>query len=360
MRENNRKPIEKCRKKLPQFTTMNVIDGQAGLVSYFSLIFYSLTIDNILNIIVLLILAAVSIATLTGENGILTRATQSKEETTKEGAREKLSLILNELQIEKIPKGESLVLGNALASEIGAFDEVTSATYTGQVIEVVIDGYTFEVNGDLGIENKKEIAKVEPENLDDWEVDYDTYPGYARLTSYKGDATDLVIPNYINGYWVKAIGYNEKDKKNGFSMNSLWDKSICEEDGIYSCWQNHTIKSITISEGIEIIEDESFIYTTDLEEVKIASTINTIGFRAFYLERYYAKNGNLLEGIYLPKTILTIDWNAFYGRNETIVYVEYEENEIPEPQYVDRELISGWDEKWNYGLENNVIYGVKV
>ena len=51
MRENNRNSIEKCRKKLPQFTTMNVIDGQAGLVSYSSLIFYSLTIDNILNMI---------------------------------------------------------------------------------------------------------------------------------------------------------------------------------------------------------------------------------------------------------------------------------------------------------------------
>ena len=56
MREENRKPIASI-KKLPQFTTMNVIDGQAGLVNYSSLIFYSLTIDNILNIIVLLILA---------------------------------------------------------------------------------------------------------------------------------------------------------------------------------------------------------------------------------------------------------------------------------------------------------------
>ena len=81
MRENNRKPIEKCRRKLPQFTTMNVIDGQAGLVIYSSLIFYSLTIDNILNIIVLLILAGVTIATLTGENGILTKATQARDNT---------------------------------------------------------------------------------------------------------------------------------------------------------------------------------------------------------------------------------------------------------------------------------------
>ena len=56
MRENNRNSIASMG-KLPQFTTMNVIDGQAGLVNYSSLIFYSLTIDNILNIIVLLILA---------------------------------------------------------------------------------------------------------------------------------------------------------------------------------------------------------------------------------------------------------------------------------------------------------------
>ena len=92
MRENNRNPIEKCRKKLPQFTTMNVIDGQAGLVIYSSLIFYSLTIDNILNIIVLLILAGVSIAMLTGDNGILTQAARAKEETEKAQEKEETTL----------------------------------------------------------------------------------------------------------------------------------------------------------------------------------------------------------------------------------------------------------------------------
>ena len=83
MRENNRNPIERCRKRLPQFTTMNVIDGQAGLVIYSSLIFYSLTIDNILNIIVLLILVGVTITALSGDNGILKNAAKAKEETEK-------------------------------------------------------------------------------------------------------------------------------------------------------------------------------------------------------------------------------------------------------------------------------------
>ena len=93
VRGNNRKPIAR-NKKLPQFTTMNVIDGQAGLVNYSSLIFYSLTIDNILNIIVLLILAGVSIAMLTGQNGILTQAQKAKSET--ENAAKNEAAILDE------------------------------------------------------------------------------------------------------------------------------------------------------------------------------------------------------------------------------------------------------------------------
>ncbi len=73
MTEKIRKPIGK-RKKLPQFTIMNVIEGQAGLENYSSLFFYSLTIDNILNIIVLLILAGVALNLTIGQNGVFQRA----------------------------------------------------------------------------------------------------------------------------------------------------------------------------------------------------------------------------------------------------------------------------------------------
>ena len=91
MREKNRKPIASI-KKLPQFTTMNVIDGQAGLISYFSLIFYSLTIDNILNIVILIILATVTINFAFGEDGIIARAQQAKEITEQATRNEQESL----------------------------------------------------------------------------------------------------------------------------------------------------------------------------------------------------------------------------------------------------------------------------
>lgn len=83
MRENYRNSIASI-KKFPQFTTMNVIDGQAGLIICASLIFYSLTIDNILNIIVILILAGISISMLAGDNGILQKATEAKTRTERQ------------------------------------------------------------------------------------------------------------------------------------------------------------------------------------------------------------------------------------------------------------------------------------
>ena len=318
----------------------------------------------IVTIIVLLILAGISISMLTGDNGIIHKATEAEEKTNKEAAREKLSLILTDIQIDKVVNNESMALSENLANEIASYEEVTSAVFNTNTIDVVIDGYTFAVNGDLGIEDKKEIAKVEPENLDDWEVDYDTYPGYARLVSYKGDATDLVIPNYINGYWVKAVGTNEKIIDN-HSTGSLWADSICEPDGIYGRAYNYTITSITISEGIELIEEFAFYCTENLERVMIASTITTIGRYAFAMENYLQDTpttilANKLTSIFLPKNILTMEYDVFAGRNDTIFYVEYEENEIPEGQYAENyNVIKGWHEDWGPGASPTIIYGAQ-
>ena len=79
MNRKNRNSIASCL-KLPQFITMNVIDGQAGLVRYYSLIFYSLTINNILNIIILLIISGVGITALT-QTGLLEKAKEAKKIT---------------------------------------------------------------------------------------------------------------------------------------------------------------------------------------------------------------------------------------------------------------------------------------
>ena len=56
----------------------------------------------VITIIVLLILAGVAIATLTGENGLFARAKQAKQTQTESEMKEKLNLSIQELQVEKL------------------------------------------------------------------------------------------------------------------------------------------------------------------------------------------------------------------------------------------------------------------
>ena len=202
------------------------------------------------------------------------------------------------------------------------------------------------------IDDKKEIAKVEPEDINDWEVDYETYPGYARLISYKGDDTDLVIPNYINGYWVKAVGRNSKLPDGPGGTDSLWDKSICTlMEGAYKDFSQDTITSIEISEGIEIIEPCAFCLTSNLQTLKIPNTVNDIGAHAFSIIRIqgFPTSENKLMNVSLGKNIKKLGLEVFSGRDGINIDVEYSEDEIP----------SEWDKNWDRRINDaNIQYGV--
>ena len=123
--------------------------SQAGLIIYSSLIFYSLTIDNILNIIVLLILAGVTIATLTGDNGILTRANDAKTQTGQAGAVEKVEVEVlgsyaNNGVLDKEKLSENLE-NNVEGLTSGTPIESFPATVT-------VDGYDVLINEDGSVE----------------------------------------------------------------------------------------------------------------------------------------------------------------------------------------------------------------
>lgn len=107
----------------------------------------------VITIIVLLILAGVSIAMLTGDNGILTKATQSKSET---GLAEVLERVNMELNAQ---------LANAMAGD--AFDEKSDIeenleTITGDydVEANVTNGTTYNTNATVTIKITKKPSNV--------------------------------------------------------------------------------------------------------------------------------------------------------------------------------------------------------
>ena len=204
-----------CRKKLPQFTTMNVIDGQAGLVNYSSLIFYSLTIDNILNIIVLLILAGVTIATLTGENGIVTRATESKEETQEGKDIENIKLAISESNIpqgEQGEKSEEAILKEIIEKNTGKDVGISKKEENGSYIvtigdkEYVVDGSSV-TSKEPGITDKQIVLVASTDNIiftntiseEDVKAEYPNYQSYQVLGISKSEAGEYKTSGEIEG-----------------------------------------------------------------------------------------------------------------------------------------------------------------
>ncbi len=98
----------------------------------------------VITIIVLLILAAVSISTLTGENGILTKASTAKEETQIAAAKEKVQMAVlasynpnGDLDINTL-KNELSKIGNSVKDTNGDFP--VTVTVDGYMVKITKDG----------------------------------------------------------------------------------------------------------------------------------------------------------------------------------------------------------------------------
>ena len=97
----------------------------------------------VITIIVLLILAGVTIATLTGENGILTRASEASEETKKANVEEQVKLAV----AASIGEDGKINLDD-LNTELGKIEgEKTGIPVSSLPADITIDGYEVHIDG---------------------------------------------------------------------------------------------------------------------------------------------------------------------------------------------------------------------
>lgn len=115
----------------------------------------------VITIIVLLILAGVSIATLTGENGILSKADTAKKETTEAGAKEKIQVEV----LGSYDNNGKLIASNVIAN---ITKNIPEAKIEGKdfPLKVTLDGYTFEIdekgNVTLAVPGPKVEDSIDP------------------------------------------------------------------------------------------------------------------------------------------------------------------------------------------------------
>ena len=116
----------------------------------------------VITIIVLLILAGVSIAMLTGQNGILTQASTSKEKTNAAEVAERVNVELN-VQLTHAMAGGAFDSKQTIESNIGTLPSgytATATVNTGTGVVINVDGN--------GLDSKK--AEISKDASGNWKI----------------------------------------------------------------------------------------------------------------------------------------------------------------------------------------------
>ena len=217
----------------------------------------------VITIIVLLILAGVSIATLTGENGLLKQATTSKEETIKAQLKEEIELAIAAIQAEELPKGKQVTL-ESLAGRDGqlasAEELIKQGGITAELGEPGIvgeyKGYNYTIDDKFKVTIEDKVQGIS--------ISYKVNP-----TGYTNQNITLTITaESTNG----AISKIENTKGNLQS----------NEDGTYTITKNGNYEFTVIDETNETKSKTVTINTIDKikpNEIKLTiSNITTTGF----------------------------------------------------------------------------------
>ena len=259
----------------------------------------------VITIIVLLILAGVSIAMLTGTNGILTQAQKAKMTTELSSYKEQLEVY----KTEKLSENREFLESTLTVGKESLKYNTQPEGETGNiktVIPSIKDEYIDKVEiikGSLLIntqdKNEIEIAK----SLGIAANPYDIVNG--ELLSSNGnlllmdETGTLTIPDSVT-----KIGEGAFANLDG--LKTIIIPSTVKEIGMNAFAFNNTLENVIINDGVEIIGSGAFQQCKNLKNVDLPNSIKNMGSLAFY---YCFK----LEKIRIPDNITKIAEYAFCG-----------------------------------------------
>ena len=221
-----------------------------------------------------MILAGVTIATLTGDNGILTQAQNAKENTKEAESEEEIALIANEWAIENHTSEKTLESFLDEKVENGKIDSVkknADGTYT---IGKDDSKATMDSNGEI----------IPPFNAEEWDKTAAEEDCFIWGSDTEGEeGYDIIV-----GYTSKLEGYTK-----------LRFPSRCKEIQVGYCYANNG-------------DYNSRSFCSTVKTVELPDTINKVGNYAF-ASSDWTKGFDELESIIIPNGVTFICNNAFFG-----------------------------------------------
>ena len=186
----------------------------------------------VITIIVLLILAGVSIAMLTGENGVLTKATEAKDQTGIAQEKEEITMAYASAKANKVDKVSEPVTASELQSELDKLNSLGTADDTSELTVTYPNGHIYTIDQTTGaITGPDIIEENTAENPEYWEkttkTDSEWY-SYADVSN--GNAKVIANAPRLNGAMtpIKYVG-SDKDSQTG----SKWANAITQDGSMW-------------------------------------------------------------------------------------------------------------------------------
>ena len=286
-------------KKLQKYFKIQIIE-QRGIT----------LIALVITIIVLLILAGVTIATLTGKNGILTRASEASEKTEEAGAKEQVQLaVTGSIGTDgKLENGTLKDNLNKIENISGVPEEITDESYP---LVVTVDGkYSYVINKDGTVGDAIKREGIEVGDYVNYTYD-EKADGYNLLTTQSGHTSNQTVSQTTGLKWrilnIHVDGTVDLISEAVPSQNVSFGGALGYNNGVYllndickNLYSNSklgiTARSIEL-EDIEGQMNEEGIaarnaYVSTGGNVKYGSTKTYTGSYSNYPNLYARENGS--------------------------------------------------------------------
>ena len=148
------------------------------------------------------------------------------------------------------------------------------------------------------------------------ESDFDFDASSGTIKKYKGTATDVVIPEKINGKTVRIIG------KGAFGKKKL--SSVVIPEGVETIGQgafiNNLLTTIKLPSTVKKIDSMAFTLNKSLSKVELNEGLEFIGQKAFM------NDSSLTGEITIPSTVKTVMTSAFNKSGVTGLLLKGDKN----------------------------------